>query len=268
MRFVSTLLLALAPAALSQTPPPSASSTAKKPLPHRTTTTAAATGLPANIPRLAGVAKPLYALRYIDATVGTGPLATPSLLGTTQANSKIMYYTVKYTGWLAKDGTKFDSSFDHPGQEPITFPQGIRRVIPGWDTGFDGMHLGGKRRLFIPWQLAYGESGRAPVIPAKADLIFDIELVGVSDKPPAPKEQPAPPKPQPERAPGTAAPAPAPAATGAAPGTTAKPNPPATASPATRPQTDPSTNDPAKATTPDNNPKTAPPAKPSTPPQQ
>ncbi|MGH9596666.1 MAG: FKBP-type peptidyl-prolyl cis-trans isomerase, partial [Edaphobacter sp.] len=101
------------------------------------------------------------------------------------------WYTVRYTGWLT-DGTKFDSSYDHPGGEPITFPQGAHRVIPGWDTGFQGMHIGGKRRLFIPYQLAYGEAGRPPHIPAKSDLIFDIELVSVSDNPPAPPTPPTP----------------------------------------------------------------------------
>ena len=89
-----------------------------------------------------------------------------SVLGTSEADSKIKWYTVKYTGWLT-DGTKFDSSYDHPGGEPITFPAGAHRVIPGWDTGFQGMHVGGKRRLFIPYQLAYGEAGRPPHIPAK-----------------------------------------------------------------------------------------------------
>jgi peptidylprolyl isomerase len=61
------------------------------------------------------------------------------------------------------------------------------------------MHIGGKRRLFIPYQLAYGETGR-PGIPAKADLIFDIELVSISDTPPAPK-QPTPPPADPNATP-------------------------------------------------------------------
>jgi peptidylprolyl isomerase len=131
----------------------------------------------------------LYALRYVDTLVGTGELAAPGKL-----------YSVHYTGWLA-DGTKFDSSVDR-GQ-PIEFPQGNRRVIPGWDTGFDGMHVGGKRRLYIPYQLAYGETGKGP-IPAKANLIFDVELVAQRDPnappvqaTPAPATAPAPPqKPQ------------------------------------------------------------------------
>jgi peptidylprolyl isomerase len=137
-----------------------------------------------------GIPKTLYALRYVDTVVGTGPLAESTVLGTSEADSKIKWYTVKYTGWLT-NGTKFDSSYDHPGAEPITFPAGAHRVIPGWDTGFQGMHVGGKRRLFIPYQLAYGEAGRPPHIPAKSDLIFDIELVSVSDTPPAPKAPPA-----------------------------------------------------------------------------
>lgn len=149
---------------------------------HKSTAThhhaTAAAALAPNIPRVPGIPKTLYTLKYIDTVVGTGPLAEPQ-----------KWYTVRYTGWLA-DGTKFDSSYDHPGGEPITFPYGAKRVIIGWDTGFEGMHVGGKRRLFIPYQLAYGEAGRPPVIPAKSNLIFDIELVNMSDTPPQP---PAPP---------------------------------------------------------------------------
>ncbi|RZU42978.1 peptidylprolyl isomerase [Edaphobacter modestus] len=135
---------------------------------------------PPNVPPVQGRPKNLYALRYIDTQVGTGEPAKPR-----------QYYTVRYTGWLT-DGTKFDSSDDHPGAESFVFPYGARRVIPGWDTGFEGMHVGGKRRLYVPYQLAYGESGRPPVIPAKADLIFDLELVAQSDTPPQEKPEPAP----------------------------------------------------------------------------
>ncbi len=122
--------------------------------------------VPKTIPAVTGPIKYEFALRYQEITVGTGDLA---------AAGKI--YKVHYTGWL-EDGTKFDSSVDR-GQ-PFEFPQGMHRVIPGWDEGFEGMHVGGKRRLFIPWQLAYGEQGRGQ-IPPKANLIFDLELLDQHD---------------------------------------------------------------------------------------
>lgn len=140
--------------------------------------------LPAGIPPATGKAETAFALRYIDIKPGDGPEAQPG-----------QFYTVQYTGWLASDGTKFDSSLDR--NEPFTFAGGAHRVIPGWDNGFTGMHVGGKRRLFIPYQLAYGEQGRPPVIPPKSDLIFDIELVAAGDTPPQPPAPPAaPPQPQ------------------------------------------------------------------------
>lgn len=135
--------------------------------------------LPKNIPAVVAPMKVQYTMRFQEIKVGTGDLAEPG-----QA------YTVHYTGWLASDGTKFDSSVDRG--KPIEFQQGAKRVITGWDQGFEGMHVGGKRRLFIPYQLAYGEKGRPPVIPAKANLIFDVELIAQRDPnapPPAPPAQ-------------------------------------------------------------------------------
>ncbi|GJG86272.1 peptidyl-prolyl cis-trans isomerase [Gemmatimonadetes bacterium T265] len=126
--------------------------------------------LPAAIPSVAGPVVTQYAMRYVDVAVGTGAPAEPGQV-----------YTVHYTGWL-RDGTRFDSSRDRG--EPIRFEQGRRRVIAGWDAGFEGMRVGGRRRLFIPYQLAYGVRGRGP-IPPRAELIFDVELVGVSPAPAA-----------------------------------------------------------------------------------
>ena len=193
-------------------------------------TVAGAVKFPPGVKPSLKVMKTAFALKYQDIEVGTGPLAEPLKL-----------YKVKYTGWLAADGKKFDSSEDHPGKEPIQFPQGRGRVIPGWDQGFEGMKIGGKRRIFIPWQLAYGAAGRAPVIPAKADLVFDVELVDVTDMP-APGAPGGPggrPMPQRPAAPG------APGAPGATPPNPANPSatpqpgapqatpPPATPQPAT-----------------------------------
>jgi peptidylprolyl isomerase len=242
------LLAALTPAALTtaataQTTTTKPATTTAKPATTTTksaTTThhtaAATTATPPNIPKVVGIPKIAYALRYVDVVTGTGPLAESSILGTSEADSKIKWYTVKYTGWLT-DGTKFDSSYDHPGGEPITFPAGAHRVIPGWDTGFQGMHVGGKRRLFIPYQLAYGEPGRPPHIPAKSDLIFDIELVSISDTPPAPKAPPAAPA-NPTPAPPKPADAPANPAADPTKPQTVPPTPPPPTDP-TKPETTP-----------------------------
>jgi len=87
--------------------------------------------------------------------------------------------TVHYKGTLL-DGTKFDASRDH-GQ-PFDFQVG-GRVIDGWNKGVPGMKVGGKRKLVIPWQLAYGEQGSPPKIPPKSDLVFEIELLKIGPPP-------------------------------------------------------------------------------------
>ena len=124
----------------------------------------------AQIPPVNGKVVDAAIYRYVDIQEGTGEPAKPG-----------QEYTVHYTGWL-RDGTKFDSSI---GKDPLKFIQGRRFVIAGFDVGFEGMKVGGKRRLFIPYQFAYGEQGRRS-IPPKAELIFDVELVAVKDVPPAP----------------------------------------------------------------------------------
>lgn len=84
--------------------------------------------------------------------------------------------SVHYLGELA-DGKKFDSSYDR--NQPIEFKLGQRMVIPGWEEGIALLNKGAKAKLIIPYWLAYGESGRPPVIPAKATLIFNTELVEI-----------------------------------------------------------------------------------------
>jgi FKBP-type peptidyl-prolyl cis-trans isomerase len=101
-----------------------------------------------------------------DLVVGKGAEAT---------NGKRI--SVHYTGTLASDGKKFDSSVDRG--TPFDFVLGAGQVIRGWDLGVLGMKVGGKRKLTIPATLAYGERGAGNVIPPNATLVFEVELLKV-----------------------------------------------------------------------------------------
>ena len=103
-------------------------------------------------------------LQKEDTVVGTGAEA--------KTGDKVK---VNYTGTLM-NGKMFDTSV---GREPFEFTLGAGNVIKGWDAGVPGMRVGGKRKLTIPWQLAYGEAGSGDKIPAKAALKFDIELIEI-----------------------------------------------------------------------------------------
>jgi FKBP-type peptidyl-prolyl cis-trans isomerase len=100
-----------------------------------------------------------------DLVVGTGATAAA---GNT--------LTVNYTGTFT-DGTKFDSSLD-PGRTPFQFVLGAGQVIAGWDQGLVGMKVGGKRKLTIPPELAYGSTGRGS-IPPNATLVFVVDLISI-----------------------------------------------------------------------------------------
>jgi peptidylprolyl isomerase len=94
--------------------------------------------------------------------------------GTKAENGKNV--EVHYTGYLT-DGKVFDSSLER--EKPIQFPLGQGYVIKGWDEGISLLKTGEKARFIIPYNIAYGDAGRPPVIPAKANLIFDVELISV-----------------------------------------------------------------------------------------
>ena len=107
----------------------------------------------------------------IDLTVGTGDFAM---------NGQLL--TVDFTGWLydtrgtENKGLIFDTTV---GRQPFTFTLGAGQVIEGWDLGLVGMRVGGKRRLVIPPELAYGEQGAGNNIPPNATLIFDVDLISL-----------------------------------------------------------------------------------------
>jgi FKBP-type peptidyl-prolyl cis-trans isomerase FkpA len=84
---------------------------------------------------------------------------------------------VHYVGWLVS-GQQFDSS--RARRDPLDFALGAGDVIKGWDQGIEGMRVGGKRRLTIPAELAYGDQGCGGVIPPQATLVFEVELLEIA----------------------------------------------------------------------------------------
>lgn len=119
-----------------------------------------------------GMTQKITELVKTDTVVGEGREAEPGFM-----------VSVHYTGWLydenapEKKGEKFDSSVDR-GQ-PFEFALGAGQVIQGWDQGFAGMKIGGKRTLIIPPEMGYGARGAGGVIPPNATLVFDVELLDV-----------------------------------------------------------------------------------------
>jgi peptidylprolyl isomerase len=203
------VIAAIAAAAGAQTSPSTAKSSSSTPAASTVTSTKPGTAvsstltpwikLPPGVPTVAhGPIEMPFALRYEDIKVGTGAEG---------AAGKV--WLLKYTGWRTADGVQFDSWDAHKqpvigadgkpelgpdgkpkmgDPQPMAFPQGVGRTIPGFDYGLTGMRIGGKRRLFIPWQMTYGtrsipDRPDQPGIPAKSDLIFDVELVEVTDMP-------------------------------------------------------------------------------------
>ncbi len=102
-------------------------------------------------------------VQYMDLVVGTGASA-----------EKYDDVLADYTGWLS-DGTQFESSHDE-GKIPLSFTLGTAQVIPGLDAGILGMKAGGKRRLIIPPDQAYGELGNGSTVPAYATLTYEVEM--------------------------------------------------------------------------------------------
>ena len=109
---------------------------------------------------------PSYQLELEDLAVGEGDEAVPGRI-----------VQVHYVGVSWKNGKQFDASWDRG--EPFEFKLGKGQVIPGWDQGVAGMRVGGRRRLTIPPNLAYGKRGAGGVIGADETLVFVVDLVGV-----------------------------------------------------------------------------------------
>lgn len=116
---------------------------------------------------------------------GSAPFGTTDLVvGTSAEAAAGQSITVHYTGWLYSDsaaenkGQQIDTSLQ-AGRGPFAFVLGARNVIRGWDQGIPGMRVGGRRRIVIPPDLAYGATGNGAVVPPNATLLFEVELLSI-----------------------------------------------------------------------------------------
>jgi peptidylprolyl isomerase len=125
---------------------------------------------------LAAPTKTKSGLTYVDLTEGDGPVPKSS-----------DFVRVHYEGKIKRTGKVFGSTrgkadfrADAYKDTPFSFKMGSKQVVAGWEEGISTMKVGGKRRLNIPAALAYGDEGSPDgVIPKKADLVFDVELVSI-----------------------------------------------------------------------------------------
>jgi peptidylprolyl isomerase len=117
------------------------------------------------IPKQTG--SPPKTLKVEDLITGKGPAA--------KSGDKI---SVRYVGVLYDNNKEFDSSWKR-GKAPFQLTLGQGQVIQGWDQGLVGMKVGGRRRLTIPPDLAYGAQGQPPTIPANSTLVFDVDLTKI-----------------------------------------------------------------------------------------
>jgi peptidylprolyl isomerase len=109
---------------------------------------------------------PPTGLEITDVTVGDGPEAT--------SGSTVVAH---YVGVAHSSGEEFDASYNRG--EPLAFRLGVGQVIAGWDSGIEGMRVGGRRRLVIPPHLAYGDRGAGSAVAPGETLIFVVDLVDV-----------------------------------------------------------------------------------------